>query len=394
VSDTLFLDPVGGIAGDMFLAACLDLGVPVESLREGLAKLPPLGFELRVTRDHQASIAGLHVDVHVSGEQPHERGYVEITEMITASGLSARAKDAALRVFRRIGEAEAHVHHKRLEDIHFHEVGAIDSIVDICGAALCLELLGWPRVFASPPPAGSGTVKTVHGILPVPPPATLELLRGRRVRPSGPGERTTPTGAGILAALTEEVPAMPDLVVEKIGYGVGTFRFEDAPNVLRAVLGRSALHHGARDCVLIETNLDDATGQVLARAIEVAIEAGALDAWVTPITGKKGRPAHLLSALAEHGALAAVQRALLSETPALGIRAVSCQRTVLDREWHDVQTPWGTVRVKLGLDGGRVVNVAPEHDDCLALAREHGVPLKRVIQVAAAEAEKLVAARR
>jgi uncharacterized protein (TIGR00299 family) protein len=388
MTDTLFLDPVGGIAGDMFLAACLDLGVSQAALEQELSKLGVRGFKLRVKRDHEASIAGLHVDVDMEGEQPHERGYVEIIQMIEACALSAKVKETAGRIFRAIGEAEAHVHHKSLETIHFHEVGAIDSIVDICGAAICLELLGWPKLLSAPPPAGAGTTSSMHGIIPIPPPATLQLMRGRRMRPSGPGERTTPTGAGILAALAEEVPAMPDLVIERVGYGVGTKRWEDAPNVLRAVLGRAARNHGARSCVLVEANLDDTTGQILARALDVTLEAGALDAWLTPIVGKKGRPGHILSALVEHDALAAVQRVIFTETPTLGLRTTPYERTVLDREWHEVETPWGRVRVKLGRLGGQVINAAPEHDDCLRLARESAVPLKRVIQVATAAAER------
>jgi uncharacterized protein (TIGR00299 family) protein len=390
VNATLYLDPIGGIAGDMFLAACLDLGVPEAGLRQELAKLGALGFDLGVRRDHEASIAGLHVSVALNGPQPHERSYTDIRRLIESSSLSERVKDAALRVFRAIGEAEAHVHHKALEDIHFHEVGAVDSIVDICGAAISLELLGWPRVLASPPPAGGGTTNSMHGIIPVPAPATLELMRGRRLRPSGPGERTTPTGAGILAALSEEVSTMPDLVMERVGYGVGTKKFEDAPNVLRAVLGRSAQNHAAQSCLLVEANLDDATGQILARAIEAALESGALDAWATPIVAKKGRPAHLLSALVDPADVDAVRARILAETPTLGLRTIACERNVLDREWHEVATPWGNVRVKVGRDRGVIVNVSPEHDDCLALARHHGVPLKRVLQAASASAEELL----
>lgn len=387
---TLYLDPIGGIAGDMFLAACLDLGVPVERLREELARLGPLGFQLLVKRDHEASIAGLHVAVALEGPQPHERSYLDIRQLIEGSALSERVKDAAVRVFRCIGEAEAHVHHKALEDIHFHEVGAVDSIVDVCGAAICLELLGWPRLVASPPPAGSGTTNSMHGIIPLPAPATLQIMHGRRLRPSGPGERTTPTGAGLLAALSEEVATMPDLAVERIGYGVGTRKLDDAPNVLRAVLGHAARNHAAQSCLLVEANLDDTTGQILARSIEAALEAGALDAWATPIVAKKGRPAHLFSALVDPEHVDAVRASILAETTTLGLRTLTCERTVLDREWLQVTTPWGNVRVKLGRHHGVVVNVSPEHDDCLALARQHAVPLKRVLQVAAANAEELL----
>jgi uncharacterized protein (TIGR00299 family) protein len=389
MSDTLYLDPVGGIAGDMFLAACFDLGVSHAALETELRKLGPLGFQLRVKRDHDASIAGLHVDVQLEGEQPHERSYLDIVQLIEASTLSSRVKAAALRVFKAIGEAEAHVHHKSLETIHFHEVGAIDSIVDICGAAICLELLGWPKLLASPPPAGAGTTNSIHGIIPVPAPATLQVMQGRRMRPSGPGERTTPTGAGILAALAEEVVSMPDLTVDCVGYGVGTKKWDDAPNVLRAVLGRVARNHSGRSCLVVEANLDDASGQIVARALEAVLEAGALDAWISPFTGKKGRPGFVLSVLVEHDHLARVQRTILLETTTLGVRTAPYERTVLDREWHDVITPWGHVRVKIGRLEGEVVNVAPEHDDCLRVAREAQIPLKRVLQAALVEAERL-----
>lgn len=390
----LFLDPVGGIAGDMFLAACLDLGVEQAALERELAKLGSLGFSLRVVRDHEASIAGLHLEVVLDGEQPHERSYLDIVRMIEASTLSERVKATALAVFRVIGEAEAHVHHKSLETIHFHEVGAVDSIVDICGAAICLELLGWPKVLAAPPPAGAGTTSSVHGIIPLPAPATLEVMRGRRMRPSGPGERTTPTGAGLIAALTEECDSMPDMAVERVGYGVGTKRFEDAPNVLRAVLGHAATHHAGERCVLLEANIDDASGQILARALEATLEAGALDAWLTPIVGKKGRPAQTLSALASPERVEAVRRSMFAETTTLGVRSTPWERFVLDREWQSVQTPWGEVRVKLALDRGEIVGATPEHDDCLKLAREHGVALRAVIQSASAQAQALIESRK
>ena len=392
MTKVLFLDPVGGIAGDMFMAACLDLGVERAALEGELAKLGALGFRLDVRRTHEASIAGLHVDVVAEGEQPHERGYLEIARMIEASALSAKVKQAALSVFRVIGEAEAHVHDKSLEDIHFHEVGAIDSIVDVCAAAICLEQLGWPRLVALPPPAGSGTTKSVHGIIPVPPPATLQMMKGRRMRPSGPGERTTPTGAGILVALSEESERMPDLVIDRVGYGVGTFEFEDAPNVLRAVLGHEARGHRGRTCLKVEANVDDTSGQVLARTVDALLEAGAHDAWVTPVVGKKGRPAHVVSAIVDHDRFEAIRRALFAETPTLGVRATPYERTVLDREWHEAETRWGTVRIKVGLLDGHRVTAAPEHDDCLKLAKEAGVPLRRVLAEAQAEAERLVAA--
>lgn len=390
MTKVLFLDPVGGIAGDMFMAACLDLGVDQPALEAELAKLSVAGFRLEVRRTHEASIAGIHVDVAMEGEQPHARGYTEIARLIEASALSAKVKTAALAIFKVIGEAEAHVHDKRLEDIHFHEVGAVDSIVDVCAAAICLEQLGWPKLVALPPPAGSGTTNSMHGIIPVPPPATLQMMKGRRMRPSGPGERTTPTGAGILAALSEEADRMPDLVIDRVGYGVGTFEFADAPNVLRAVLGHEARGHRGKSCLKVEANVDDTTGQVLARTVEALILAGAHDAWVTPVVGKKGRPAHVVSALVDHDQFEVIRATLFAELPTLGVRSTPYERTVLDREWREVTTRWGTVRVKVGLADGRPVTAAPEHDDCLQRAKTAGVALRQVLAEAQAEAGRLL----
>ncbi len=386
MSDILFLDPVGGIAGDMFLAACLDLGVDQAALESELAKLGVSGWRFDRRRTFEASIAGTHVDVVLAGEQPHERSYLDIVAIIDASTLSPRVKEAAKAVFRAVGEAEARVHHKSLETIHFHEVGAVDSIVDICGAAVCLELLGWPKVLTLPPPAGAGTAHTVHGIIPLPAPATIELMRGRRLRPSGPGERTTPTGAGLLAVLAEECDRMPELSVEKVGYGVGTKQWEDAPNVVRAVLGKAVRNHAGQGGLLVEANLDDCPGQLVAHAIEALIAAGAADAWAAPIIGKKGRPGHLVSALCGSDKLEAVRQIFVRETTTLGVRVSAYERRPLDRDWVDVATPWGSVRVKRGLDGGCVTNLAPEYDDCLALAKRAGVPLKEVMQAALAAA--------
>lgn len=379
MENVLFLDPVGGIAGDMFMAACLDLGVDEAALRTELAKLEVDGYELQVRRTHEASIAGLHVDVVPAGEQPHERGYTEIARIIDESALSPRVKEAALAIFRVIGEAEAHVHDMKLEDIHFHEVGALDSIVDVCAAAICLELLDWPKLLSLPPPAGSGTTKSVHGIIPVPAPATLQIMRGRRMRPSGPGERTTPTGAGILRALAEEVDEMPDLAIEKVGYGVGTREFEDSPNVLRAVFGHVARGHRGERCLKVEANVDDTTGEVLAHAISRLLDSGALDAWVTPVVGKKGRPAHVVSVLVEKQNLDSLVTLLFQELPTLGIRTSAWERRVLDREWRTVSTRFGEARLKLGLMNGRVVTASPEHDDCVKLARANDVALRDVL---------------
>jgi pyridinium-3,5-bisthiocarboxylic acid mononucleotide nickel chelatase len=271
--------------------------------------------------------------------------------------------------------------------VHLHEVGAVDSIVDVCGAAVALDLLGWPRVVSAPPELGRGMVKTEHGLLPVPPPAVLELLAGKPVRPGGPpGEAVTPTGAAILAELCEVGP-LPPFVPRRIGYGVGTRSWPDRPNVLRMTLAdpvptTGGPGGGGETLWVLEANLDDCPGQLVARAIEAALEAGALDAWALPCTMKKGRPGILLGALCDEPTRAAVTAALFVETTTLGVRRHAVERDVLDRRLVEVATPHGPVRVKVALLGGREVGAHPEYDDCLARARERGVPVREVMAAA------------
>jgi uncharacterized protein (TIGR00299 family) protein len=382
VADLLHLDPVGGVAGDMFLAAAVDLGVPLAELERLLGSLGLPGWRLAASPAEAGGLRGTHLDVVVEGPQPAERGLAEIQDLVARSGLPPRAREAARRIFERIGRAEAKVHGVPLERVHFHEVGAVDSIVDACGAAAVMELLGWPRAVASPPALGQGFVETCHGRLPVPSPAVLVILIGTTVQPGGPpGEAVTPTGAALLAELFE-VGAPPPYAPRRTGCGVGTSRWPDRPNVLRLVLADAALSRGALH--LLEANLDDATGQLVARAIEAALEQGAVDAWAVPATMKKGRPGLVLSALAPAERSEAVARTLMAETTTLGVRFRAVERIEADREWVTVETPWGAVRVKVGRLGGEVVNAHPEWEDCAARAREHGVPVKRVLEAAAA----------
>jgi uncharacterized protein (TIGR00299 family) protein len=270
--------------------------------------------------------------------------------------------------------------------VHFHEVGAVDSIVDVCGAAIALDLLGWPRVVSAPPELGQGFVRTAHGRLPVPPPAVLEILRGVAVRPGGPpGEAVTPTGAALLATLAE-VGDPPALVPRRIGVGVGTARWPDRPNVLRMTLADAAPARRAAgdELWLLEANLDDCPGQLVARAIDAALEEGALDAWAAPCTMKKGRPGLVLAALAPGGRRDAVARAFAAETTTLGVRFRAVERLELERAHEAVDTAYGRIRVKVGRLGGDVLGAHPEHDDCLAAARAHRVPLKEVMAAAIA----------
>ncbi len=393
----LLLEPIGGIAGDMFLAAAIDLGVDPARLEAALRTLGVAGWRLAVTRKADCGISGTHVDVVVEGEQPHSlvpgipsprgaglgrgRGLSEILALVDASGLAPRARAAARAIFERIGRAEAKVHGVPLAEIHFHEVGAVDSIVDVCGAAVALDLLGWPRVLSAPPELGRGLARSAHGPIPIPPPAVVELLAGKPVRPGGPnGEAVTPTGAALLAELAEVGP-LPAHVATRVGYGVGTRSWPDRPNVLRATLAEPA---EADDLWVLEANLDDATGQLVARAVDAALEQGALDAWAAPITMKKGRPAVMVSALVDEPRRAAVTRVLFAETTTLGVRRRRVERDVLGREVRTVETRYGPVRVKVALLDGAELGAQPEHDDCLARAKEHGVALREVMAAALA----------
>jgi uncharacterized protein (TIGR00299 family) protein len=372
----LWLEPVGGIAGDMFLAAALELGISRDELEQALRTLDVPGWRLEVTRAERHAIFGTHVAVHVdTDEGHHHRTWKDIDALIRRSALPERAKERALHVFRLVGEVEARIHGMTLDAIHFHEVGAVDSIVDICGAAMALELLGNPTVLSAPPPLGSGTIRIAHGVVPVPVPATLELLRDVPVRFEGMGELTTPTGAALLKAFATVGPP-PLLVVERVGYGVGTKDFADRANVLRASLGRRA--EAAGTLTVLECNLDDCSPQLLGALLDTLLARGALDAWIAPVVMKKGRPGHLVGVLADGAHRQALVDTLLSETTTLGVREAPVTRTTLERRHETVTTPWGPVRVKLGLRAGAVLNAAPEFEDCRALSARAGVPLKEV----------------
>jgi uncharacterized protein (TIGR00299 family) protein len=314
-------------------------------------------------------------------EHPH-RSYRDIDALVAKSALPDRAKQVALTIFKNIGEVEAKIHGTTLDAIHFHEVGGVDSIVDICGAALALHLLGWPEVFTTPPPLGSGTIRIAHGTVPIPVPATMELLKDRPVKFEGRGELTTPTGAAILKTVATFAQP-PELIIERIGYGVGTKDWPDRANVLRASIGRRT-SDTTSTLTLLECNLDDASGQLVGSLLETLMSRGALDVWVTPVLMKKSRPAQVLSVLCDASKRAVLLDTLLVESTSLGVRESQVSRIALERRFDTVQTPYGQVQVKVGLRDGRVVNVAPEFEDCRALAEAAKVPLKEVQQRAIA----------
>ncbi|MGO8970900.1 MAG: nickel pincer cofactor biosynthesis protein LarC [Myxococcaceae bacterium] len=373
----LYLEPVGGISGDMFLAAALDLGVPQRALEEGLRSLPLGDWRLVATAARRQGISGVHLEVVVEPGPPvGHRALSEILRLVSASKLPERARERARAVFEAIGRVEAAIHGVALEAVEFHEVGAVDSILDVCGAALVLELLGDPDVLCAPVPLGSGTVQTAHGLLPVPAPATLALLQGFPVRYEGLGELTTPTGAALVRVLSRVGPP-PEMVVERVGYGVGTREWADRPNVLRATLGQPSAEADAGTYVL-ETNLDDCSPQLLAGLLEALLAAGALDAWVAPVTMKKGRPGHLLGALVGAERREALVQLVLRESTTLGVRTFAVERTTLARHHVSVQTRYGPVRIKVGTWGGEALNAAPEYEDVRRLAEAARVPVKQV----------------
>jgi pyridinium-3,5-bisthiocarboxylic acid mononucleotide nickel chelatase len=436
---TLYLDIFSGISGDMFIGAMLDLGVPFDALVRQLEKLDLGDVHVHSTRQHKSSIEGVKFDVHAhdhdhdnghhhhhgehehhddqhehedhaeheydyEAEEDHEdehehvhgRAYREIRELILDTELSSWVKEKSIAVFERIARAEGKIHGMPPEDVHFHEVGAVDSIVDIVGAAACLEILGKPRVFAAPVTEGTGFIQCAHGRFPIPAPATIAILAERQVpidQCEEPHELVTPTGAAILAEFVEEFGPM-QLKPEKIGYGLGERNNKTRPNVLRAVLGASAAPESPHDwetdqVAVLETNLDDINAEILGFVVEKALAEGALDVFHTPIQMKKNRPGVLLTILCAASDQDRFTELLLRETTALGVRRYQAERRKLKRSVTTVPTPFGDVEIKLGTLDGQTVQASPEYESCKHVANDRGVPLKSVYQAAVAAAASL-----
>ena len=386
---SLILEPVGGISGDMLLGAAADLGLDLTDLERLLGAAQIVGFRLRAERAFRGGIGGTLVRVEIPEPDRHGHGqrWPEIRTLLGHPTLGEIGRRAA-RIFARLAKVEAQIHGVDEETVHFHEVGALDSIVDIVGAAWALDRLGAERIYSRPPPLGSGVVQSEHGAIPVPAPATLALLQGKPTLWEGIGERTTPTGAAILAECASfEIPV--HFVPERIGYGVGHADWVDRPNLLRATLGTEGPALSRPEVGILEAHLDDATPQLLGHLVERLIERGALDACIAPIIMKKGRPGQRLTVVCREADRAALSEFILRESPSLGVRWSEVVRDELDRRTETVETEFGPVRVKLGLRGGEVWNVAPEYEDCVAVAQERAVPLKRVMASAAAVAQRL-----
>ncbi|GIW06631.1 MAG: UPF0272 protein [Dehalococcoidia bacterium] len=378
-----YFDVFAGASGDMLLGALLDAGAPLDALVSGLRTLDLAGWQLDARPDRRGAIGGTRVEVHVdpATPQPHRR-LPDITACIAGSRLPARVKRDAIAIFQLLAEAEGRVHRVSAEEIHFHEVGAVDSIVDIVGTVAALDLLGIERVFVSSIPLGGGTIHTAHGVIPVPAPATAELLAraGAPVRPSAGAaaeqEMVTPTAAAVFAALGEF--AQPAFRLAAVGYGIGGRTLPDQPNALRVLIGESADLEPA--LLLFETNIDDQPAEQLGYVLERLFAAGARDAWFTPIQMKKNRPGVILSAIADAAREQELAGLLLRETTTLGVRIVPIRRHEAERHVELVDTPFGPARVKLKRLDGRTVAFAPEFEDCRRIAAERDLPIAEVFR--------------
>ncbi len=377
-----YLDCFSGISGNMFLGALLDVGLPEPVLRDAIAKMDIKGFAIKIKPVDKWGIRATHLDVDLTSKH-HHRGLADILKLIRAAELPDAVKDKACLVFERLGRAEAKVHGMPLEKVHFHEVGAVDAIVDIVGTVFGFHYLGVERIYCSPLRVGRGFVKAAHGIMPIPAPATAELLHGI---PWYPGdiekELVTPTGAALVAELCSGFGDRPGgFLADKTAYGAGTWDLV-IPNVMRLSLGTLPEQKNNDEIWLLEANIDDSTPEVIAYAIDKLLAAGAVDAWITPIIMKKGRPAFLLSALCAETDKTVVEDVVFAETSSIGVRWQQVRRTVADRSVVPVETEWGTVGVKVAERDGQVINAAPEFGDCRHLAEQSGAPLKKIYQAA------------
>lgn len=425
--NTLYLDIFSGISGDMFIGACLDVGVEPRALEAELRKLKVGGYHLHWKRGQKSAIEGLKFDVHLAHEHDHDHGhghehhhhhdhehhehdhhehehehgrsFKQIRGLIEGSELSPWVKEKAVAVFARIAKAEGKIHGCAAEEVHFHEVGAVDSIVDIVGACICLEMLGKPRVLASSVQEGTGFINCAHGRFPIPAPATLNILGDAGVaitQCEEPHELVTPTGAAILAEFVERYGPMRKLVAKRVGFGLGTRDNKTRPNVLRAVLGTApqTTTGGTNDwemdaVVCLETNLDDCLPEALGPFIERALAAGALDAFHTAIQMKKNRPGVLLTVLCSEANAEALAEMMLRETTAFGLRRSILERRKLRREIVQVETAHGPAPVKIGRLNGKVVQASPEFEAIRELAAKHNLPILALYREAQAAAQKL-----
>ena len=383
-----YFDCFSGISGDMTLGALVDAGVPVEQLRAELRGLDVPGWEISAEKMWKNGMSATHVSVKTEDTHTH-RSLTTNQGIFEKSKLAEPVKERASAIFRKLGEAEASVHDVPIEKIHFHEVGAIDAIVDIVGACIGFSALGIEKFACSALNVGGGTAKMAHGVLPVPAPATAKLLMGKPTYSNGVlKELVTPTGAAIVATLCDWFGPQPAMAVASIGYGAGTTDLEGQPNVMRLMIGEAVQKNewGAEESIrVLEANLDDMNPQIYGYFLEKALAAGALDVFATPVQMKKNRPGMLITVLCQAADEGKFQEMLFAETTTLGVRSTLAQRRILPREWVKVSTRFGEVRMKVARVNGQVRQASPEFEDCRKLAEEKNVPLQQVLEEAMRE---------
>lgn len=385
---TLYFDCFSGASGDMINGALIDIGVSLSRLQEELRKLPLTGYRIRATETRRSGLRAIKFDVDVDQSPQPERRLSDILATIAAAPLSDSVKRLSQQVFIRLGEAEAKAHGVSPEDVHFHEVGAVDSIVDIVSACIGFHELGIEQFVCSPINVGRGMINCSHGQMPVPVAATAELLKGAVIYTSDvDAELVTPTGAAIISTVAQEHGSLPPLKLEKVGYGAGTKQWPDRPNLIRLMLGETAGPAAGVQIdkvTVIEANIDDSNPELLGYFMETGLKAGALDVFYTPIQMKKNRPAIKLTVICREVDRERMAELIFRETTTVGLRFYEAERRVLDRRWMEVATPFGPIRVKVAYLNESIVNVAPEYDDCKAAAQQHQLPLRQVIEHAVA----------
>jgi len=418
MENILYFDCLSGIAGDMTIAALLHLGIDQEVFLKELGKINIEGYKIDIKSDQKNGIYGLKFDVIIEGEssghshgeghkhshdkghgdhhsngdelnshshEHHHRNFNDIKEIITSSELSDKVKRLSIEIFEEVAKAEAKIHNKSLEEVHFHEVGAVDSIVDIIGAAIAVDMLNLDKIYASPLHVGTGYVKCAHGKIPVPAPATMEILKGVPIYSRGiRSELVTPTGAAIVKVLAEDFISLPAMVIDEIGYGVGTKDLEIA-NVLRVYKGKkklSNLKEKAQSLRVLECNIDDMSGEIYSYILPLLFEAGAKDVYYTDIQMKKNRPGVMLSVLADKFTESEIEAIIFKETTTFGIRKYDVDRVALKRDFKKVETEFGEITVKIAYDGDAILKYAPEYEECAKAAKHHSVPFAQVFDAA------------
>jgi uncharacterized protein (TIGR00299 family) protein len=376
---TAYLDCFAGISGDMFLGALLDAGLPFEILKEMLHSLPLEGFRLETLREERSHMFGTRFLVEVDKEKQVGRGIEEIAKIIKAGRLSNEVKQKSIEIFKTVAREEGKIHNRAPEEIHFHEVGAADSIIDIVGTMVGIEFFGIDSISASSLPLGSGFVETAHGRIPLPAPATVALLKGIPVYDSGLGyELVTPTGAALVKGLACAFGVMPPMIVEDVGYGVGSRKLPDRPNLLRILIGRDQTEDQVETVVMLEANLDDTNPEWMGFLMDRLFEAGALDVVFCPIQMKKNRPGILIQVMGKPQQRDSLMEILFRETTTLGIRFRYSQRKVLLRDMDEIESPWGRILAKKVVREDGSVFFLPEYEACRKIAEENGLPIKEI----------------